>query len=78
MAEKNDPTIETNMPSNTASSEASKEKVDLPPVLVDTIVEGTITKDGIKIHPQPTSDPLDPLNWSRWRKYPILAIVMIK
>jgi hypothetical protein len=35
-----------------------------------------ITKDGIALHPQPTSDPLDPLNWSTWRKNSILAIVM--
>ncbi|KAI9809782.1 MAG: hypothetical protein M1825_000215 [Sarcosagium campestre] len=35
-----------------------------------------ITKHGVKVHPQPTSDPLDPLNWSAWRKNGILAIVM--
>jgi hypothetical protein len=35
-----------------------------------------VMRDGIKLHPQPTSDPLDPLNWSRWRKNAILAIVM--
>ncbi|KAF1991444.1 MFS transporter [Aulographum hederae CBS 113979] len=33
-------------------------------------------KDGFKLHPQPTSDPLDPLNWSSGRKHGILAIVM--
>ena len=32
--------------------------------------------DGFKLHPQPTSDPLDPLNWSSLRKHGILAIVM--
>ncbi|RDW63117.1 putative MFS transporter [Aspergillus mulundensis] len=30
------------------------------------------------IHPQPTSDPLDPLNWSRLQKHTILGIVMFK
>lgn len=29
-------------------------------------------------HPQATSDPLDPLNWSSFRKHTILAIVMLK
>lgn len=31
-----------------------------------------------KTHPQPTSDPLDPLNWSRFQKNGILSIVMLK
>ncbi|KAF2089930.1 putative MFS transporter [Saccharata proteae CBS 121410] len=35
-----------------------------------------VLKDGMKLHPQPTSDPLDPLNWSSARKNSILAIVM--
>jgi len=35
-----------------------------------------VMKDGIKLHPQPTSDPLDPLNWTSTRKNSILAIVM--
>ena len=37
-----------------------------------------VTKDGVKVHPQPTADPLDPLNWSTWRKNTILGIVMFK
>lgn len=37
-----------------------------------------ITRDGIRVHPQPTTDPLDPLNWSFVQKHSILAIVMIK
>ena len=37
-----------------------------------------ITKDGVEVHPQPTADPLDPLNWTKWRKHVILAIVMMK
>ncbi|KAI4180612.1 MAG: hypothetical protein LQ346_006953 [Caloplaca aetnensis] len=35
-----------------------------------------ISKDGLKVHPQPTADPLDPLNWSSFKKNSILAIVM--
>jgi hypothetical protein len=62
----------------THSSQDGKEKVELAPAIVDTVVEGAVTKDGLKIHPQPTTDPLDPLNWSRWRKSSILAIVMLK
>lgn len=37
-----------------------------------------VTKDGVKLHPQPTGDPLDPLNWSSMRKHTILGIVMFK
>jgi hypothetical protein len=60
------------------SSQDTKEKTLLGPEVVDTIIEGVVTKDGIKLHPQPTTDPLDPLNWPTWRKSLILAIVMIK
>ena len=35
-----------------------------------------VSKDGLKLQPQPTADPLDPLNWTSWRKHTILAIVM--
>lgn len=35
-----------------------------------------LTRDGVRLHPQPTADPLDPLNWSKMRKNSILAIVM--
>ena len=37
-----------------------------------------VMRDGVKVHPQPTADPLDPLNWSAWRKNTILGIVMFK
>ena len=43
-----------------------------PPVGVDSVV----TRDGFRLHPQPTSDPLDPLNWTSFQKHTILAIVM--
>lgn len=35
-----------------------------------------VVKDGMRVHPQPTGDPLDPLNWSAFKKHLILAIVM--
>ena len=35
-----------------------------------------ILKDGVRLHPQPTADPLDPLNWSWIKKHTILGIVM--
>ncbi|KAJ5139870.1 Major facilitator superfamily domain general substrate transporter, partial [Penicillium atrosanguineum] len=38
----------------------------------------TVDKNGIRLHPQPTSDPLDPLNWSSLQKHGILSIVMLK
>lgn len=41
-------------------------------------VHDIVQQDGIKVHPQPTSDPLDPLNWSRLQKNGILGIVMLK
>ncbi|KAG9771071.1 hypothetical protein KCU88_g6433, partial [Aureobasidium melanogenum] len=41
-------------------------------------VENIVTRDGFRIHPQPTSDPLDPLNWTSFQKHTILAIVMFK
>lgn len=48
------------------------------PIELGVIGETTIEQNGIKIHPQPTSDPLDPLNWSRLEKHTILGIVMFK
>ena len=49
----------------------------------DDIIQGqtydfAVEKDGVKTHPQPTSDPLDPLNWSSLKKHGILSIVMFK
>ena len=35
-----------------------------------------VVKDNAILHPQPTADPCDPLNWSRLRKNTILGIVM--
>jgi hypothetical protein len=48
------------------------------PIELGVIGETTLEQNGIKIYPQPTSDPLDPLNWSRLEKHTILGIVMFK
>lgn len=61
-----------------ASSLEQKEKAALATGDVETVIEGGVTEGGLRVHPQPTSDPLDPLNWSPWRKHSILAFVMIK
>jgi hypothetical protein len=37
-----------------------------------------VGQNGIRLHPQPTADSLDPLNWSRLQKHTILSIVMFK
>ena len=71
-----DPPNATNTPAT--SSLDNKEKFELAPGVVETVIDGAVTKDGLRIHPQPTTDPLDPLNWSPWRKHSILAFVMIK
>lgn len=42
------------------------------------VCEAGGSADGSKVHPQPTTDPLDPLNWSTMQKHVILAIVMLK
>ena len=34
------------------------------------------SKEAPKVHPQATTDPLDPLNWTILRKNTILGIVM--
>ena len=38
----------------------------------------SLSQNEIKVHPQLTSDALDPLNWSRLQKNSILGIVMLK
>ncbi|KAL2830078.1 major facilitator superfamily domain-containing protein [Aspergillus cavernicola] len=49
-----------------------------PVTTADAALDPPIEQNGIRVHPQPTSDPLDPLNWSRLQKHTILAIVMFK
>lgn len=43
---------------------------------VESDMAAVVLRDGLKLHPQPTSDPLDPLNWSTTKKNSVLAIVM--
>jgi len=43
---------------------------------VGFVQEYTPVKRGIELHPKPTADPLDPLNFPRWRKWAALGIVM--
>lgn len=42
----------------------------------DISVDVAVAKNGLKLQPQPTADPLDPLNWTSLRKHTILVIVM--
>ncbi len=42
----------------------------------DETIRNDVIRDGVRLHPEPTCDPLDPLNWSRWRKLVVLGIVM--
>lgn len=42
------------------------------------LYNAAVNKNGIKLHPQPTADSLDPLNWSSLQKHVILSIVMFK
>ncbi|KAJ5782439.1 hypothetical protein N7457_004213 [Penicillium paradoxum] len=42
------------------------------------IHKAAVDRYGIRLHPQPTSDTLDPLNWSGVQKHTILSIVMFK
>lgn len=40
---------------------------------------GTVQRDrhGVELSPQPSSDPLDPLNWKPWLKFIVLAQVSL-
>ncbi len=49
-----------------------------PDADVGETYDGGVTKNGLRLHPQPTADPLDPVNWSSFKKHTILAIVMLK
>ena len=42
----------------------------------DRMRHQSVDKHGMRLHPQPTNDTLDPLNWSKTKKHSILAIVM--
>lgn len=53
------------------SNEVGNEKGNVPHVEYHIV-----SKDRVILHPQPTTDALDPLNWSACKKNSILAIVM--
>lgn len=61
---------EASLPDSKEKPESSS--IGPPPAGADNVV----THDGFRLHPQPTSDPLDPLNWSSLQKHTILGIVM--
>ena len=42
------------------------------------VQEFAAVRDGIELHPKPTSDPLDPLNFSKASKFAALGVVMWK
>jgi hypothetical protein len=44
----------------------------------EILYNAAVNKNGIRLHPQPTADSLDPLNWSSFQKHGILSIVMFK
>jgi hypothetical protein len=44
----------------------------------EILYNAAVNKNGIRLHPQPTADSLDPLNWSSRQKHGILSIVMFK
>ncbi|KAL4889583.1 major facilitator superfamily domain-containing protein [Aspergillus ambiguus] len=46
--------------------------------IIDAELPHSVEKNGLRVHPQPTADPLDPLNWSLMQKHTILGIVMLK
>ena len=58
----------TDDPEAAASSspaESLKQKLEASSVAPPPVgVEHVVVRDGIRLHPQPTSDPMDPLNWT--------------
>lgn len=55
-----------------------KEKGSVEEPDVQASYDHSVLRDGVKLHPQPTADPLDPLNWSSFKKHTILGVVMFK
>lgn len=74
MAEINEKTV-VDVPDPTKTDAIGKEKQES---IIGETFGGGLMKNGIRIHPQPTSDPLDPLNWSTLQKFSIVAIVMVE
>jgi hypothetical protein len=61
---------------------STEDQADVIPTSLENGIQLTgdeaVDKHGTRLHPQPTSDPLDPLNWSTFQKHGILSIVMLK
>lgn len=55
----------------TTSDRQEPETTQSPEPIVTTIV----TKDGVRLFPQPTNDPLDPLSWDPGRRNRVFCIV---
>lgn len=76
MEEKDDSAGRSNENDAIIQADGSSYNVGNEKGTVNQHTEHNISKDGVRLHPQPTADPLDPLNWSSFRKHTILAIVM--
>lgn len=61
-----------------SSLDQPKEKGSAEEPDIQASYDHSVLRDGVKLHPQPTADPLDPLNWSSFKKHTILGIVMFK
>lgn len=61
-------------------NEKNARELVLPPVDegIQIICGAVVNRSETGIHPQPTSDPLDPLNWSKFQKHVVLSTVMLK
>ncbi|KAJ6784422.1 hypothetical protein PWT90_07059 [Aphanocladium album] len=46
-------------------------------ILLEDLQHGTGQGDSVILHPVPTSDPNDPLNWAAWRKWVNFAFVLL-
>lgn len=55
------------------SNDVDNEKGNVPHV-----EHHIVLRDGVVLHPQPTADALDPLNWSACKTNSILAIVKVR
>jgi hypothetical protein len=76
MSEEKD--IEKTSQNNGPSTSSGQMQVSIEKGDTHLVCNAGGTADGSKVHPQPTTDPLDPLNWSTLQKHVILAIVMFK
>lgn len=77
MADMNEKVVD--LPKASDETQEKSEKSEIKDLDVQAAYDfGGVIRNGIKVHPQPTADPLDPLNWSTFKKHTILGIVMFK